>query len=96
MSLFTYKVITKEGDEKSGTIDAINEDVAISSLQRRGFIIVSLAASDDKPFLAKELTIFGGVSNKDIVILSRQIATLFEGASVRIARIPFAWRAIRQ
>ncbi|MEK9167872.1 MAG: type II secretion system F family protein [Patescibacteria group bacterium] len=78
MSLFTYKVITKEGDEKSGTIDAINEDVAISSLQRRGFIIVSLAASDDKPFLAKELTIFGGVSNKDIVILSRQIATLFE------------------
>ena len=78
MSLFTYKVITKEGDEKSGTIDAINEDVAISSLQRRGFIIVSLATSDDKPFLAKELTIFGGVSNKDIVILSRQIATLFE------------------
>lgn len=78
MSLFTYKVITKEGDEKNGTIDAINEDVAIASLQRRGFIIVSLSATGEKKFLEKELTIFGGVSNKDIVILSRQIATLFE------------------
>jgi len=70
--------VQKEGEEKEGTIDAINEDVAISSLQRRGFIIVSLQSAEEVPFLQKNLSLFGGVSNKDIVILSRQIATLFE------------------
>jgi len=78
MSVFNYKVLTKDGEEKEGTIDAINEDVAISSLQRRGYVIVSLDASDNKPFWETELIIFGGISNKEVVILSRQIATLFE------------------
>jgi len=77
MALFNYKILTKDGEEKSGSIDAINEDVAISSLQRRGFVIVSINAADDVPFFQKELTIFGGVSNKEVVILSRQISTLF-------------------
>ena len=78
MAVFNYKVLTKDGDEKEGTIDAINEDIAIASLQRRGYIIVSLTPADEVPFFQRELTLFGGVSNKDIVILSRQIATLFE------------------
>mgnify|MGYP007022268605 CR=1 FL=1 len=33
--LFSYKAITKSGEERTGNIDAVNEDVAISSLQRR-------------------------------------------------------------
>lgn len=78
MALFNYKILTKDGDEKNGSIDAINEDVAISSLQRRGFVIVSISPSDEVTFFKKELTLFGGVSNKEIVILSRQISTLFE------------------
>ncbi len=79
MSVFKYKVITKDGDEKEGSIDAINEDVAISSLQRRGFILMSIESADKVSFFDKEIMLFGtGVSNKDIVILSRQIATLFE------------------
>ena len=77
MAVFKYKVITKEGDGREGTIDALNENVAISSLQRRGFVIVSIASGDKKEFLQKNLTLFGGISNRDIVILSRQIATLF-------------------
>ncbi|MCR4330596.1 MAG: type II secretion system F family protein [Patescibacteria group bacterium] len=75
---FIYTVLTQESEQKSGTIDAINEDVAIASLQRRGYIVVSLKEGDEGTFFQKEFTFFGGVSNKDIVILSRQIATLFE------------------
>jgi len=75
---FIYTVLTQESEQKSGTIDAINEDVAISSLQRRGYIVVSLKEGDQQTFFQKEFSLFGGVSNKDIVILSRQIATLFE------------------
>ncbi len=79
MALFNYKILTKDGDEKKGNIDAINEDVAISSLQRRGFVIVSISPTNEVAFFKKELTLFGGgVSNKDVVILSRQISTLFE------------------
>lgn len=77
MAAFKYKVITKEGDEREGTIDALNEDIAIASLQRRGFVIVSIASEEKKEFLQKSLTLFGGISNRDIVILSRQMATLF-------------------
>ncbi len=76
--LFEYNAITKEGEKKDGTIDAINENVAISSLQRRDLVIVSISQAGKESFFKKEFTMFGGVSNKDIVILSRQIATLFE------------------
>ncbi len=76
--IFKYKVITKDGEEKKGTIDAINVDVAISSLQRRGFVIISVDEADKVSFLQADLEIFNSVSNKDIVILSRQISTLFE------------------
>jgi len=78
MAVFNYKVITREGDEREGTIDALNQDVAISSLQRRGFVIVSIKPEEETEFFQKSLTLFGGISNRDIVILSRQIATLFD------------------
>ena len=40
--LFNYKVLTPEGSESKGQIDAASVDAAISSLQRRGFVVVSV------------------------------------------------------
>jgi len=76
--LFEYHTIGQDGGEKKGTIDAVSEDVAISSLQRRGLTIVSIKKAGEEPFFKKEISLFSGVSNKDVVVLSRQIATLFE------------------
>ncbi|MFA5838900.1 MAG: type II secretion system F family protein [Candidatus Paceibacterota bacterium] len=76
--LFKYKVLDKEGVQKTGEIDAINTDVAITSLQRRGFVVVSVEDAEDLPFFEKKISFFDKVSNKDVVILSRQIATLFD------------------
>lgn len=76
--LFSYKAITKSGEERVGNIDAVNEDVAISSLQRRDLVIVSIRAADKVPIFDRDISILSRVSNKDVVILSRQIATLFE------------------
>ncbi|MBU3968642.1 type II secretion system F family protein [Patescibacteria group bacterium] len=76
--LFKYKVIDAEGLQKSGEIDAINVDVAINSLQRRGFVVVSVDSASKVPFFEKKISFFDKVSNKDVVILSRQIATLFD------------------
>ncbi|HCY17729.1 MAG: Type II secretion system F domain protein [Candidatus Nomurabacteria bacterium GW2011_GWF2_35_12] len=75
--LFKYKVVDDKGISKEGEIDAPNRDMAVSGLQRRGLIIISIAdESKSKSFLF--FSFLGKVSMKDIVILSRQISTLFE------------------
>lgn len=73
---FKYKAIEESGVEKDGIIAAANQDLAIASLQRRGMIIVSIREEGKKKGL--EMTIFEKVPQKEIVILSRQISTLFE------------------
>jgi type IV pilus assembly protein PilC len=76
--LYTYKVIEQTGLQKSGEIDAVNQDAAIASLQRRGLIVVSVVPVGQKKGLNRTIQLFGGVPMRDIVIVSRQIATLFE------------------
>ena len=74
--IFNYKSVDKDANEKEGTIEAPNKDSAISALQRRGFIIVSI--KKDEPVSLFKLSFFEKVKIKDIVILSRQISTLFD------------------
>ena len=75
--LFKYKSVDEKGIKKEGEIDAPNRDLAISALQRRNLIVVSILESEkSKSFF--EMSFFEKASTKDIVILSRQIATLFE------------------
>lgn len=90
MALFVYKAIDKDGQEKSGTVEAVNVDVAIGSLQRRGFIISSVNEANQKGgLLNRNFTFLERVKNKDIVILSRQLATLFSAqvSALRIFRL---------
>ena len=75
--LFKYKAVDDKGANKEGEIDAPNRDMAISGLQRRGLIIVSIVASEGKKNIL-QLSFFDKVRTKDIVILSRQISTLFD------------------
>ena len=87
MPIFKYNAINEEGKQTKGEIEAINVEVAISSLQKRGYTISSIDSSEEvKKGLFREIKIFKRVSNKDIVILSRQIATLFE-AQVSALRV---------
>lgn len=80
MSLFNYKALDAQGAERSGTIDAINIDLAIGALQRRGLIISSIepALDNSSLLLSRQLSIFNRVKSSDIVMISRQITTLFE------------------
>ena len=90
MALFIYSAIDKDGQPKSGTVEAVNVDVAIGSLQRRGFIISSIKQADEKGgLLNKNIGFLERVSNKEIVILSRQLATLFSAqvSALRIFRL---------
>jgi type IV pilus assembly protein PilC len=75
--LFKYKAIDGEGVNKEGEIDAPSRDVAISGLQRRGLVVISINEEGEKKSLL-DFSFFEKVKPKDVVILSRQIATLFE------------------
>lgn len=87
--LFNYKVINQSGSEENGAIEAINIDVAISSLQRRGYVISSIKPADNGTILQNILALFEKVSNKEIVMLSNQISILFNShvSALRIFRL---------
>lgn len=87
--LFLYKALDEDGNEREGTIDALSMDVAISALQRRNLIVSSINPESNKSLLSLDLDIFSGVSNKEVVILSRQISTLFEAqvSALRVFRL---------
>ena len=85
--LFKYKAFDQQDIEKNGSIDAPNKEAAITSLQRLGLVVVSVEEAGEKFSLANlgSISIFNRVSTKDIVILSRQLATLFE-AEISVLR----------
>jgi type IV pilus assembly protein PilC len=75
--IFTYDAITQTGEKKKGTIEAGSKDLAISALQHRSLIVSSLIEGEQKKginigFFERK------VKMKDVVIMSRQISTLFE------------------
>jgi len=87
--IFKYTIIDESGHEKKGTIDAVSQDVAIASLQGRGLTVASISSVDDVPFFKRNLTIFAPIKSKEIVIVSRQISTLFEAqvSALRVFRL---------
>lgn len=78
MALFQYTALDAEGNERQGTVDAVNIDVAIAALQRRALVISSIDPVEQRATWASNLSFFDRVTNTDIVVLSRQITTLFE------------------
>ncbi len=79
MSLFQYTAFDQTGAERSGTIEAVNADLAINALQRRGLIISKISESGaGGSGLGMRIKLFERVKNDDIVMVSRQITTLFE------------------
>ncbi|TAK58745.1 type II secretion system F family protein [Patescibacteria group bacterium] len=88
--LFKYQAIDASGAKQEGSIDAISRDVAIASLQRRSLTISAIEESDpEKKSFLGGITLFESVTNRDIVLLSRQIATLFEAqvSALRVFRL---------
>ncbi len=82
--LFKYKAIDQKGASKEGEIDAPDKNSAISGLQRRGLIVTSIVDEKGRKSIW-DMSFFERVPPKDIVILSREISTLF-GAQVSALR----------
>lgn len=91
--LFNYKAIDSSNIQREGTVDAASIDAAITAVQRRGYTLVSIDEVKEGGGLAGLVNInfnfINTVSYKDIVILSRQISTLFQAqvSPLRIFRL---------
>jgi type II secretory pathway component PulF len=92
--LFNYVAIDNTNTQREGTVEAVTIDSAISAIQKRGYTVVSIDPENSSEgglnnLLNMKFEFFNSVSNKDIVILSRQIATLFQAhvSPLRIFRL---------
>lgn len=91
--LFNYKAIDNSNIQREGTVEAPSIDAAISAVQKRGYTLVSIdeagKAGGVMGALNIELAFLQTVSNKEVVILSRQISTLFQAqvSPLRIFRL---------
>lgn len=88
---FKYEALDQQGRAASGSISAMSQDAAIEALQRKGFTITSFSALQRGGALQSlsKISFFEGLSTRDLVLLSRQIATLFEAqvSALRIFRL---------
>lgn len=88
---FKYEALDQNGKATSGVVNAASQDAAIEALQRRGLTITAFSGSGAGGLMQKlgSVTLFGGVSSRDLVLLSRQIATLFEAqvSALRVFRL---------
>jgi len=91
MADFKYEALDQAGKPQGGTISAATRDAAINALQRKGLTITAVSGAAPQGIMAslQNITIFGGVKSRDVVLLSRQIATLFEAqvSALRIFRL---------
>ena len=87
--LFTYRAIDQDGHEREGTIEALSQEVAVAALQRRSLVISAISGAEKKSVFTIDITFLTRIKNKDVVILSRQIATLFEAqvSALRVFRL---------
>jgi type IV pilus assembly protein PilC len=82
MAIFNYNALDSDGKEREGTIDASTMDLAIGALQRRNLIVSRIEpqkkAGGASSGLEMSISVFDRITNADIVMLSRQMSTLFE------------------
>ena len=78
---FRYKAQNSEKIVQEGIVEAETKEEAIKTLQDYGLIVFSLVAEDDIPIYKKRVNIafLNRIKQKDLVVFSRELATLVEG-----------------
>ncbi len=74
---FNYQARTKTGGIQAGVVEASTKEAAFEILKNYGLYITVLEEAV-VPIYARKLKIFERITNKDIVLLSRQLAIMFK------------------
>jgi type IV pilus assembly protein PilC len=72
---FLYQARTKEGDLKSGVIEASSREVALNLLQKMGLFVTYLE-EERAPIYARELKIFQRISIRDLILFTNQLSVM--------------------
>ncbi|MSP14060.1 MAG: type II secretion system F family protein [Chloroflexi bacterium] len=75
---YNYVAYTTNGELVRGMVQAPTEEAAEETLWKSNYTVVSLKASRPRPNAAELMPSFFGVKRRDIIIFSRQVATLIE------------------
>ena len=75
---FKYSARTKMGEMQAGFVEAINKESAFNTLSGHDLFILSLEAEAKKGGLGEIFSFLNRVKKKDLVIFTRQFATLLE------------------
>jgi len=75
---FNYQARNPKGDLLAGQIEASSKEAAAVLLQKHGMFVTLLEAADTGPGYTKKVKFGGGISRKDLVIFSRQLAIMFK------------------
>jgi len=79
---FKYQAKTKEGEQQVGLVEAANREAALNILSGHQLFVLSVEEIGKVRWYDRIAKYFGRVKRKDLVVFSRQMATLFE------ARLP--------
>lgn len=75
---FEYQARTKSGDVKKGVIEAVSKMAAVDLLHKNELFPTIIKEEKKGKGLNTELKIFEGVSSKEVVIFTREIAIMIE------------------
>ncbi len=75
---FIYEVKSATGDILEGRIEAPNEKVAVDMLHSKGYTVITLTLVKKGLFSIDLKKLTSGPKNKDIVVFTRQLATLVD------------------
>lgn len=76
--LFKYRAKNKEGKESIGSVEAPNMELAVLAIQKKDLIVISVLPQDNVSFWQKSWNSFEKIKFQEIVIISRQLSTLFQ------------------
>ena len=82
MPTFEYKARTPEGEMRNGLVTASSEEAALDALQQNNLTVIAVKETAAQGLFERGVLFGQRIRYKDVVIFSRQLATLFE------ARIP--------
>lgn len=76
---FDYQARTKAGGIQAGIIEASSREAALNLLQKHKLYVTTLEEIGARPFYSKKLKLIKkGISRKEIVLFTRQLAILFK------------------
>ena len=75
---FSYQARDDQGRQQKGQVQAASKEAALQILDRHGLYVTGLKEAKDKPIYAKRIAFFDRVSDKEIMMFSRQLSIMFK------------------